>query len=135
MQDSNGCVIARTLAETLGSATSVSEDTSIWMLGRGTEPWRWSHPDYIGEFINRFDGGAMPDLDVAHPVHKHMEQERLQREARYQEWQHDTRAMQSMYKGLNHDMMTICDMPVEPFKPVDWNKELGLERVAAPETV
>lgn len=134
LQDSNGCVIARTLSDALGSPTSVSEATQIWMLGRSNMPWNWDHPDYIERFIQVFDGGAMPELDVAHPAYRHLEQERLRRETRYQEWQQDTRQMQAMYKGLDHDVLSICDMPIEPLKTIDWNKEMGLEGVAAPET-
>lgn len=135
MQDSSRCVIARTLAEALGSTASVSEMTQIWMLGRGEHPWGWNHPDYIDTFIQRFDGGAMPELDLAHPVHQAMEQDRLRRESRYKEWQNDTRAMQAQYKGFDHKVVDICDIPVEPMVHYDWSKELGLEGVAAPETV
>jgi len=135
MQDSNGCVIARTLTEALGVSSSVSERTLLWMLGRKTEPWQWYHPEYVDAFIQRFDGGAMPELDLAHPVYKHMEQERQRREERYHEWQMDTRAMQARYKGMPAEIHDLCEIPVEPMKPIDWSKELGLEGVAAPETV
>lgn len=134
-QDSSRCVIARTLTEALGSATSVSEATQVWMFGRMQDPWMWQHPEYVNEFIQRFDGGAMPELDVNHYVHQAMEQDRKRREARYNEWQRDTRGMQAQYKGLNHDVIDVCDIPMEPLKPIDWSKELGLERMAAPETV
>lgn len=133
-QDSNGCVIARTLAEALGSPTSVSENTSVWMLGRKISPWMWQHPDYVNEFIRQFDGGGMPELDTDNSVHRHMEQERLRREATYREWQQDTRYMQAMYKGMKHEVLDVCDMPIEPVKTFDWTKELGLEGVAEVKT-
>lgn len=111
----------------------MSQQTLIWMRGRHDEPWMWHHPTYINEFINRFDQKTMPELDVHNPIYNQIEQDRLRRETRYKEWQQDTRQMINAYAGCPV-IKTACDIPVEPLHHIDWNKEMGFEGVAAPET-
>jgi hypothetical protein len=127
--DTSRCVIAVTLADALGSPVAVSDGTAVWMLGRDREPWHWSHPHYIDEFIQRFDGEGMPELDINSELHQRLEHERKRKE---KVW----RMPKTIYKG-QPVINALCDIPTEPFVSIDWAKEIGLEGVAkakAPET-
>lgn len=133
--DSSRCVIAMTFANALGVPSQVSDHTRMWMLGRQRDSWVYDHPEYVNEFINRFDNRDMPELDVQSEEYRWRQYEMERRRKMFEE-QQKVDHYRTIYKGIpqEYKWMDVCDIPVEPLKPIDWAKELKIEGVAETET-